>query len=225
MAIRVQVLVIGAGPGGYVAALRAGQLGLRTVLVERDRLGGECLNYGCIPSKALIHTADLIHHIESATAMGITAQVKLDMGKTQAWKRSVVERLTGGIAQLCKGYGVEVREGEASFKDGHTILVKSKGGESEEFQADNVAIATGSHPVQLAGLEADGQIVVWSKEALDFDRIPPRFLVVGGGITGLEIATMYAKLGSKVVVVELMDPSFQDIPESMKMYPGQSPET
>ncbi len=205
MARRVDALVIGAGPGGYVCALRLAQLGRSTLLVERDRLGGECLNYGCIPSKALIHASTLVDRVRHGEALGIRADVKVDMAQMQKWKASVVERLTGGIVQLCKGYGVEVLYGEASFRDVQTVEVRAAHGTPEVVEARAIVVATGSHPAQLPGLEYDGQIVVDSKDALRFPSLPKRFLVVGGGITGLEIATMYAKLGSEVTVVELLE--------------------
>jgi dihydrolipoamide dehydrogenase len=217
LARRVDALVIGAGPGGYVAALRLGQLGKETLLVERDRLGGECLNYGCIPSKALINTASLINKVRGAEEMGIAAQVKVDMARLQRWKTSVVERLTSGIAQLCKGNGVEVAYGSASFKDPRRVEVRREDG-AEEVQVENVIIATGSHPVQLPGLEHDGNLILGSREALELEEVPGRLLVVGGGITGLEIATMYNKLGSEVTVVEMMDrlmPGYPGIDDEM----------
>ncbi len=217
LARRVDALVIGAGPGGYVAALRLAQLGKHTVLVDRDRLGGECLNYGCIPSKALISSASLVNKVRDAEEMGIRAEVRVDFAKLQTWKQGVVERLTSGIAQLCKGNGVEVIFGEASFRGPHEVSVRRQGGQ-ETLQAEATIIATGSHSVQLPGFEFDGKLIVGSREALELPEVPGRFLVIGGGITGLEIATMYRKLGSEVTVVEALDrllPGYPGIDEEM----------
>ncbi|HKZ47251.1 MAG TPA: dihydrolipoyl dehydrogenase [Thermoplasmata archaeon] len=206
------LLVIGAGPGGYVAAIRAGQLGKRVVLVERDRLGGECLNYGCIPSKALIHVASLKHKLEKAGEMGLTASgLTVDMAKLQAWKSGVVEKLTGGIATLCKGNNVEVVFGEARFTGPHSVAVKTHDGE-EAFEAANVIVAVGGRPVDLPAFRFDRTRVLSTKESLELTAVPKELLVIGGGVSGLEMGTFYAKLGSRVTVVELLDRLLPGVP-------------
>ncbi len=215
MARQVDLLVIGAGPGGYVAAIRAGQLGLQTLLVDRDgRLGGECLNYGCIPSKALIFTANLVHKVRHGAEMGIEAgDLRVDTAKLQAYRQAVVDRLTRGIEQLCKMNGVEVLYGEASFLGPHRVRVKSATAD-EEVEAKHVIVATGSRPIELPGFPFDRTRILSSKEALELSPLPPALLVIGGGVTGLEMGTYFAKLGTKVVVVELLD----------QVLPGTDPE-
>jgi len=215
MVREVDLLVIGAGPGGYVAAIRAGQLGLKTLLVDKDgRLGGECLNYGCIPSKALIFAANLVHRLRSASDMGIEYRdLRVNTAKLQQWRQSVVERLNRGIEQLCKANGVEVRFGEASFRDPHRILVRGAEGE-DEVEAKHVIVATGSRPIELPGFAFDGTRVISSKEALELSPLPRALLVIGGGVTGLEMGTYFTKLGTKVTVVELLE----------QILPGTDPE-
>ena len=205
MARQVDLLVIGAGPGGYVAAIRAGQLGLKTLLVDRDnRLGGECLNYGCIPSKALIFTANLVHKLRRADEMGIEfSNLRVNMKKLQEYRQSVVDRLNRGIEQLCKANGVDILYGEASFLDPHRVRVK--GATEEEVTAAKVIVATGSYPSDLPTFRFDREKVISSKEALELEVAPKDLLVIGGGVTGLEMGTYFAKLGTKVTVVELLD--------------------
>lgn len=202
---KVQAAVIGAGPGGYVAAIRLGQLGVETVLIEKDKLGGECLNYGCIPSKALISMGNLVHRIQHAERMGITVKgLAVNAEKLQSWKQSVVDRLTKGVGILCKAAGVEVLYGTASFVAPHELEVPTAEG-TTTLEVENAIVATGSEPIPLRGFDVDGERVVFAKQALELAPIPKRMTVIGGGITGLEIATMYAKLGTQVVVVELLD--------------------
>ncbi len=205
MAGAVDVVVIGAGPGGYPAAIRAAQLGKRVLLVERDKLGGECLNYGCIPSKALIHTGNLVQAIERAAERGVEAgPATVDMARLQQWKASVVQRLVNGIGQLCKGNGVDVVSGHASFTGPNGVEVRKADG-SEQFTFGDAIIATGGRPSDLPAFRFDGKKVISTKEALELPRVPLNLAVIGGGISGLEIGTFYAKLGSRVVVVEIME--------------------
>lgn len=202
---KVRAAVIGAGPGGYVAAIRLGQLGVETVLIEKDRLGGECLNYGCIPSKALISMGSLVHRIQHAEQMGITVKdIRVNPKKLQAWKQSVVDRLTKGVGILCKAVGVEVLYGTARFLGPHELEVTGEE-ETTTLEVENVIVATGSEPTPLKGFEPDGERVIYPRQALELEPLPDRMTIIGGGITGLEIGTMYAKLGSQVVVVELLD--------------------
>ncbi|MFQ5919228.1 MAG: dihydrolipoyl dehydrogenase [Thermoplasmata archaeon] len=205
MARKVKAVVIGAGPGGYVAAIRLGQLGVETVLVERDRLGGECLNYGCIPSKALITVGGLVHKVQQAERMGVKIKgLEVDVEKLQTWKQGVVDRLVKGIATLTKAVGVEVVFGEATFESRSRLKITSKDAE-EWVEPQNAIVATGSEPIPLKGLDWDGKRVLFAKEALELPKLPASMTVIGGGITGLEVGMMYARLGTEVVVVELLD--------------------
>jgi len=201
----VDVLVIGGGPAGYPAAIRAAQLGKKVLLVERDRLGGECLNYGCIPSKALIHTANFVHMARRAEEFGVEIpDIRVNVPKLQAWKGRVVERLTSGVAQLCKGNGVEVLIGDAEFASDREALVRTGDGE-EHITFGNAIIATGGRPTDLPAFRFDRERIISTKEALELQEVPKRLLVIGGGVSGLEIGTFYAKLGSTVAVIEIMD--------------------
>jgi dihydrolipoamide dehydrogenase len=201
----VDLVVIGGGPGGYVCAIRASQLGLRTVLVEKSRLGGECLIAGCIPSKSIISVAKVYDKMREGAKFGIHAEgLSIDFQALQAWKAGVVAGLESGVAMLCQGNKVEVVKGEAELVRPDMVLVKGERG-TEELMARNVVIATGSTPISLPGLDFDGKNVLSSREALELKTLPERLLVVGGGYIGLEIAGMYQRLGSKVTVVELMD--------------------
>jgi dihydrolipoamide dehydrogenase len=205
--INCKLLIIGGGPGGYVCGIRAGQLGIDTVLVERKRLGGTCLNVGCIPSKALIHAADEFHrltHFASKGALGITAQnPAIDFVKTLEWKDGIVNRLNSGVAGLLKRSHVRMFQGQARFMDGKTVLVDTDTGR-QTIHAENIVIATGSVPVEIEALPFGGNIIS-STEALSLGAIPEKLAVVGGGYIGLEIGTAYAKLGSKVTIVEATD--------------------
>ena len=205
--IDTKVLVIGAGPGGYIAAIRAGQLGLDTVIVEAKAPGGTCLNVGCIPSKAIIHVADEFEkatHWAGKAKTGIkVASPEIDLGATVKWKNSIVRRLTGGVGGLLKKNKVRIVEGWATFTDGKTVKVATKDGD-QIIRADNIIIATGSVPVELPFLPFGGDVIS-STEALDLASPPKNLAVVGGGYIGLELGIAFAKLGSKVSVVEAMD--------------------
>jgi dihydrolipoyl dehydrogenase len=200
-----KLLVIGGGPGGYVCAIRAAQLGVETIIIEERAYGGTCLTVGCIPSKALIHTADefarLTSYAEGKSAMGLGAQnPSIDFAKTLAWKDGIVDRLTSGVKGLLKKAGARAIEGTATFVDGKTVRVESEDS-SYEIAAENVVIATGSEPVELPFLPF-GDTVIDSTGALALEKIPERMAIVGGGYIGLEIGTAFAKLGSAVTVVE-----------------------
>jgi len=203
--IRTKVLVVGGGPGGYVAAIRAGQLGLDTVLVEAERLGGTCLIRGCIPSKALIHAAekfDSLRRSVGGDTLGITLREppSIDLAKTVLWKDEIVDRLNGGVGVLLRKAKVRVLEGWATFSDAKTCTVWTKGG-VETVRAEHVILANGSEPASLSGLELGGPVIS-STEALSLDRVPGRLLVVGAGYIGLELGTAFRKMGSEVTVVE-----------------------
>ncbi|MFH1796829.1 MAG: dihydrolipoyl dehydrogenase [Pseudomonadota bacterium] len=202
-----KLLVIGAGPGGYVCAIRAGQLGVDTVIVEKARAGGTCLTIGCIPSKALIHAADEFlkarHFADGSDPLGITlASPAIDLKKTIAWKDRIVGRLTMGVSGLLKKAGVKTVQGTARFRDGKTVAVETETGE-QIIRAETIVIATGSAPVELPFLPFGGPVIS-STEALSLAEVPQSLAVVGGGYIGLELGTAFAKLGSKVTVVEAM---------------------
>jgi len=189
-----------------VAAIRLGQLGKDTILVEKDaRLGGVCLNVGCIPSKALIRVAKLKKQIDAAQKIGLEVTgIKIDFPKVQAWKQSVVDRLTSGVEFLCKNANVKIIKGEGKFIGPNTLDVRTASG-TETIETKNTIIATGAKAVEIPGFKFDGTHVITSTEALELSEIPKNFVVIGGGVTGLEMGTMYAQLGSKVTVIEMLD--------------------
>ncbi|MEE2566177.1 dihydrolipoyl dehydrogenase [Hyphobacterium marinum] len=204
-----KVLVVGGGPGGYPAAIRAGQLGLDTVIVDRHGLGGTCLNRGCIPSKAFIHAATKFEEMTRHTGEGklgisITEAPKLDMAGLVAWKDSIVSKLTGGVAQLLKAAKVEAINGWAKFEDAKTCVVETVDGEPVRITAENVVLATGSVEVELPFLPFGGK-VIGSTGALDLPELPKKLVVVGAGYIGLELGIAYRKLGSEVTFVEALD--------------------
>jgi dihydrolipoamide dehydrogenase len=195
-------VVIGAGPGGYVAAIRLAQLGKKAALVEKDALGGVCINWGCIPSKALIAAANLVEDVRGAAERGILADPKVDVEKLRQFKNEVVKKLVSGIGFLEKGNGVEVLRGTAAFVAPGAIEVKGKDG-TDRVEAGAFLVATGGRPIELPGF-AFGPDVWSAKEAVDLPGLPGHLVVIGGGIIGLELGTVYAKLGSKVTVVEAL---------------------
>jgi dihydrolipoamide dehydrogenase len=203
--ISCKLLVIGAGPGGYVCAIRAGQLGVDTVIVEAKKPGGTCLTVGCIPSKALIHAAEefekIAHMANSKSPLGISLSApKLDLAKTIVWKDGIVGRLTGGVSGLLKKAKVKTVHGWARFRDGKTVEVETETG-IQVIRAETVVIATGSSSVELPSLPFGGPVIS-STQALALTKLPEKLVVVGGGYIGLELGTAFAKLGSKVTVVE-----------------------
>lgn len=201
------VLVIGGGPGGYVAAIRAGQLGLDTTLVERGDIGGVCLNRGCIPSKALISAGDVAYDAGHAEEMGITASPEVDFPTMVDWKQGVVDRLTGGVETLLDGAGVSVMSGRAEFDGPNRARVVSdgegEGAESVEFE--HAVVATGSRPIEIPGFAYGEGPVIDAGAALELEAVPDRLVVVGAGYIGMELSTVFAKLGSDVTVVEMLD--------------------
>lgn len=198
-------IVIGGGPGGYVCAIRLGQLGKKTLLVEKNRVGGVCLQCGCIPSKALIHVADVYRQIADAHRMGIHyKELEIRWNETQAWKQSIVDRLTRGIHQLLKGNRVDFLSGEASITGPHQVEVKTDEG-VQRFTTDALVVATGSEPVAIPGFSFDGERILNSTHALNLETIPASMAVIGGGYIGLELGQVYASFGTKVTIVEMMD--------------------
>jgi dihydrolipoamide dehydrogenase len=204
--LHAEVLVLGAGPGGYTAAFRAADLGKKVVLVERyPTLGGVCLNVGCIPSKALLHSAAIIHETAESAGTGVKfAAPEIDLDKVRDHKNKVVKTLTVGLAGMAKQRQVTVVQGTAEFLDSHSVKVATAEGD-RTVSFDACIIAVGSQPVQIPGFPHDDPRMMDSTGALELADIPKRLLVVGGGIIGLEMATVYHALGSAITVVELMD--------------------
>ncbi|BCG84852.1 dihydrolipoyl dehydrogenase [Mesorhizobium sp. 113-3-9] len=205
--ISCKLLVIGAGPGGYVCAIRSGQLGVDTVIVEAGKPGGTCLNVGCIPSKALIHAAEEFEKVshmaggKSPLGISVTAPA-LDLARTVAWKDGIVSRLNSGVAGLLKKAGVKTVQGWATFRDGKTVEVETETG-SQVIRAETIVIATGSAPVELPFLPFGGPVIS-STDALALSEVPRKLAVVGGGYIGLELGMAFAKIGAKVTVVEAL---------------------
>jgi dihydrolipoamide dehydrogenase len=200
-----QLVVIGTGPGGYVAAIRAAQLGLKTAVVEKDELGGTCLNWGCIPTKAWIVTAHLYEQIKHAKEFGIdVGEPKINWGQLVARKNKVVKQLTGGVGALLKGRKVEIFRGRARLTAANRMIVEGADGKKEEISADHVMLATGAEATIPPGFKLDGERVITSKEALDLTKQPKRVAVLGGGVVGTEFACFFAAIGSEVTLIEML---------------------
>jgi len=199
-------IVIGGGPGGYAAAIRLGQLGQKTLVVEKEHMGGVCLNWGCIPSKALIAASGLVEKMRHADTMGITTgDVKVDVKKMQAWKQGIVKKLTGGVTSLVKANSGTIVSGTARLTGAHTVQVETADGKQENYVARNgIIVATGATPIAIPGFELDGKVVISAKEAVSLQEVPKTLVLIGGGIIGMELGMVYQKLGSKVIVVEMM---------------------
>ena len=209
-----QLIVIGSGPGGYVAAIRAAQLGLKTAVIEEDRIGGVCLNVGCIPSKSLIYASGLYEKLQHADAMGLTVgSVEVDGKKLQEWKSGIVKRLTTGVGFLLNKNGADVIHGHAEFLSPNAVSVKDADGNVKEVRFEKCIVATGARPATLPFLPIGGNVMTY-KEALDIDWVPKTMTVVGGGVIGLELGTVFQRFGSKLTVVELLD----------QILPGTDPE-
>ena len=210
---RYDLVVIGSGPGGYVAAIRAGQLGLKTAIIEEDKIGGVCLNVGCIPSKSLIYASGLVDKIRHADAMGLTVSgVEVDGKKLQEWKSGIVNRLTTGVGFLLSKNGVTTIHGHAEFATPGSVVVTSEG-ESKTVEFDKCIVATGARAATLPFLPIGGNVMTY-REALDIDWVPETFTVIGGGVIGLELGTVFQRLGSQLTVIELTD----------ALLPGTDPE-
>lgn len=195
------LLVIGGGPGGYTAAIRASQLGLKVALAERDELGGTCLNWGCIPTKSLLHSADVLREIQHAEQLGIkTSGLEVDLNKMVAASREAAGSLSPGVSHLMRKNKIEVFKGSAEIKEPGLVLVGD-----EEVLTDNTLIATGAKAKSLPNLEADGKLIWSASDAMTPKSLPKRLLVIGAGAIGVEFASFYATLGSKVTLVEVMD--------------------
>jgi len=186
-------IILGGGPGGYSTAIRLGQNGKKALMVEENKIGGECLNYGCIPSKAVIELADAISYLKEMP--GVTSSVVIDMKKWQEWKWGMINKLTSGVEKLVTSYGGEVVKGRGTIENRNSIKVNN-----ETFSAKNIVIATGSVPSRIKGIDD----VFYNKDILDVDHIPKSLIVIGGGYIGIELGTAFAKLGSDVTIVEMM---------------------
>ena len=196
------LLVIGAGPGGYTAAIRAAQKGKEVVLVDKEEVGGVCLNHGCIPAKSLIHAAGFQEDINHWEEIGIhTENLEVNFQEVQEWKDRVVKRLDNGIESRLSKHGVEFKKGKAFFQDSNTARIEMEHN-AETIKFENAIIATGSRPVEVPGLEFDKNDIISSRELLDLEEVPDEIVVVGGGYIGMEAVTKFCKFGSKVKVVE-----------------------
>ena len=206
MSLNTKLAVIGGGPGGYAAAFLAADLGMEVTLIDMEKNpGGVCLYRGCIPSKALLHVAKLLKEAEEAKKWGIEFEKpKIDLEKLRTWKNDVVGKLTGGLGQLSKQRKINFIQGRASFLDSNTLFIKKTGGNDQELNYNHAILATGSIPAKVPGLSIDSPRVMDSTSALELNDIPNKLLVVGGGYIGMELGTVYAALGSKVTVVEMM---------------------
>ncbi len=202
---RFDLIVLGGGPGGYVAAIRAAQLGMKTAVVEREHLGGICLNWGCIPTKALLRSAEIFDHIGHARDFGIRLEAPtIDLAAIVKRSRKVARQLNRGVAHLLKKNGVGLFEGEGRLAGKGSLAVATEGGE-EILEAPHIILATGARARQLPGLEADGKLVWTYKEAMVPERLPASVLVVGSGAIGMEFASFYRSMGAEVTVVEVLD--------------------
>ncbi len=202
-----QLVVIGSGPGGYIAAIRASQLGLKTAIVEKDKtLGGTCLNVGCIPSKALLASTEYLHFAqERFAAHGIIAgEIKVDLGTMMKRKSEVVGKLTGGVAYLMKKNKIEVVKGLGKPVDGNTVEVTGEDGAKRMLKTQNILLATGSVPIELPFLKYDGKRVINSDQGIALEKVPKTMLVIGAGAIGLELGSVWARLGADVTVVEFL---------------------
>ena len=198
----MKVVVIGGGPGGYPAAIRAAQMGAQVTLIENNELGGTCLNRGCIPTKALLHSANLFHQTKNAASSGIiTAKVKLDFLKVMEHKGGVVKSLVGGLGSILKSNGITVVKGTGAFANAQTVRIVET---NEEIRADRIIIATGSVPVRLPIKGADLPGVITSDEALSLTKLPKSILIIGGGVIGIEFAQIFNRMGTHVTVVEML---------------------
>ncbi len=204
--IKTEIVVVGAGPGGYAAAFYAADLGKKVILVERDkRLGGVCLNRGCIPSKALLHATELLAEAHDSAARGITfAPPQIDLAKFRAWKESILTKLGAGIAGLAQRRGVQVMNGRGYFEGSNMLRVETEAGQ-QFVQFEKAIIAVGSKPALPKAFDLGNPRVMTSTEALELEDIPAELLVIGGGYIGMELGTVYARLGSRVTVIEALD--------------------
>jgi len=200
----VDAVVIGAGPGGYPCAIRLGQLKQKVICVEKDEVGGVCLNWGCVPSKALISASHTYEKAREGANIGlIIDNVRVDVPKMQEWKGGIVKKLTGGVRSLFKTNGVELVVGDARVTGPNTVEVTTKEGQKEIIEARAIVVATGSSTIELPSFKFDGKQIIGAKEAVSLREVPKRLLVIGGGVIGLELGTVYQKFGSELTVIEM----------------------
>jgi dihydrolipoamide dehydrogenase len=207
--MEAELLIVGGGPAGYTAAIRGAQQGLDVALVEDGNIGGTCLNHGCIPSKAMLTATDTVHEMDTADEMGIYVEPYVDLGEMVDWKNRIVDQLTDGVSALCRQNGVELVNGTARFTDDSTVLVD----QDTEITFESAIIATGSQPISLPEFSFDADPIWDSRQALAADQTPPRLLVVGAGYIGMELSTVFSRLGSDVTIVEMLDkplPQYDD---------------
>src|SRR5262249_35047568 len=198
-------IVIGAGPGGYPCGIRLGQLKQKTLVIEKDQPGGVCLNWGCIPSKALISTAHLYEKAKNGATMGIKATIELDPGAMQDWKDGIVKRLTGGVRTLLRANGAELMSGTATITRPRTVSVQAGGGAVEPLEDwKGIVSAPGAPTIEVPSFKFAPPHVIGAKEAVSLRHVPKRLLVIGGGIIGLELGMVYQKLGAELIVVEAL---------------------
>ncbi|CAH0219673.1 Dihydrolipoyl dehydrogenase [Peribacillus sp. Bi96] len=217
VAVETDVIIIGGGPGGYAAAIRLGQLGKSVVLVEKDKLGGVCLNRGCIPSKALIHTADQFHRLNDLGKMGIRLsqeRTTMDFKIWQDWKEGIISQLNQGIAHLCKENGVTVVKGQATFLSDDRIGVETDG-DFETYKFEQAIIATGSRPFVPSFIKVDGEYILDSTTSLQLQEVPSSLSIIGGGYIGIELGMAFAKLGAKVTIIEMADRILPQVAENL----------
>jgi dihydrolipoamide dehydrogenase len=196
-------VVIGGGPGGYVCSIRLGQLKQKVLCVEKEEVGGVCLNWGCVPSKALISASHNYEKLKDSAVMGLTADnVRLDVPKMQAWKGGIVKKLTGGVRALLRGNGADLMIGTAKVTGKNTVTVTTAEGGTEVIEAKHIVIATGSSTIEIPTFKFDGKQIIGAKEAVSLQSVPKRMLIIGGGVIGLELGSVYQKLGSEITVVE-----------------------
>lgn len=200
-------IIIGGGPGGYATAIRLGQYGKKVLLIEENKIGGECLNYGCIPSKALIELADSLNYLREMP--GVEISFKIDMKKWQEWKWETINKLTSGVERLVKSYGGEFVKGKGYIIDKNTVKVNS-----ETFKTRNLVIATGSVPVKIRDLDG----AMFNRDILDVDHIPESLVIIGGGYIGIELGTAFRKLGSEVTIIEMMPSILPGIDPDLTRY-------
>jgi len=206
--MQYQVIVIGSGPGGYISAIRCAQLGMKTAIIEKySTLGGTCLNVGCIPSKALLDSSEHYHsaqHTFEEHGIGV-GDLKLDLAQMVKRKQAVVDQTTAGVAYLMKKNKIEVFQGMGALVDTNTVSITDQDGKSQNITGTNIIIATGSKPASLPFIELDKKRIITSTEALEITKLPKHMIVMGGGVIGLELGSVFARLGTKITVVELMD--------------------
>jgi dihydrolipoamide dehydrogenase len=199
--IGTDILIIGAGPAGYTAAIRCAQLGLDVTLIDNSELGGHCLHKGCVPVKTIFHAYSLANDYKDAARMGLTAKdIGVDLGKAYAWKDQVVHKLESGIRELCTGNGVQLMEGYCTLLSSSTAAVEGSAG-TQHIEFKRAVIATGTHYKELPGLPFDGKLVINPDHVLLFDHVPEEMVIIGGGYAGITMASMIAAMGTKLVLI------------------------